>query len=379
MNELTEVLGGALTVKEQTGSDYTARVTKIEGSTAYVQITGSDIADTPVAMTIDCKPGDTVRVRVADGRAWITGNDTSPPGNNEDIENMMKMIQGLVAESDTYLRKKISDSEGNYSEISQAVDEISIEVGNAQTAAANAQTTADGRMKTDLSNKSSSITIGSGTMTFNSNTLVVNSSKFTLDASGNATFGGTLNAAGGTFKGKMVIDWGSRTTVTIGDPSSTRPIELKNTDGSKMEIYDTGWGCDLSRLGLGYATCTGSSMTLGNGSYYTNIDERGVHSSSDKRLKEGIEDCSPNLAMQLRPVRFRFKDSEDIRYGFIAQEVQEILPGAVAEGKDGYLSLNYSELIAPVTALVLDQEKRITELEKIVAELKEALDGNINT
>lgn len=65
--------------QKSTGSDYTAKVTKIEGKTAYVQLTGAEIIDTPVALTINAKEGDMVRVRVNNGKAWITGNDDSPP------------------------------------------------------------------------------------------------------------------------------------------------------------------------------------------------------------------------------------------------------------------------------------------------------------
>ena len=53
----------------------------------------------------------------------------------------------------------------------------------------------NGKMGTDMSNRSSSILIDSGQIRFDSNSLVVNSSQFTLDASGNATFGGKLSAA----------------------------------------------------------------------------------------------------------------------------------------------------------------------------------------
>ena len=53
----------------------------------------------------------------------------------------------------------------------------------------------NGKMGTDMSNRSSSILIDSGQIRFDSNSLVVNSSQFTLDASGNATFGGKLAAA----------------------------------------------------------------------------------------------------------------------------------------------------------------------------------------
>lgn len=80
LKELFRMLGK----KTQTGSDYTGTVTKVKGKTAYVQFTGSDIADTPVSMSIDCKSGDHVRVRVNGGKAWITGNDTAPPSNDKE-------------------------------------------------------------------------------------------------------------------------------------------------------------------------------------------------------------------------------------------------------------------------------------------------------
>lgn len=72
--------------QKRTGTDYTGIVTRIDGGTAYVRLTGSRISDTPCALTISAKVGDRVRVRVSGGRAWVTGNDTAPPTN--DVENI---------------------------------------------------------------------------------------------------------------------------------------------------------------------------------------------------------------------------------------------------------------------------------------------------
>lgn len=65
-------------------------MTRVADGTAYVQITGAEITDTPVAMSIDAKPGDKVRLRVSNGRAWLTGNDTRPPTNEQ--EQLQKAI-----------------------------------------------------------------------------------------------------------------------------------------------------------------------------------------------------------------------------------------------------------------------------------------------
>lgn len=57
--------------------DTKAEVLRIEGDTAWVKIPGG-IDETPVQKTNNANPGDTVVVRVSGGRAWITGNNTSP-------------------------------------------------------------------------------------------------------------------------------------------------------------------------------------------------------------------------------------------------------------------------------------------------------------
>jgi hypothetical protein len=70
---------------------------------------------------------------------------------------------------------------------------------------------------------------------------------------------------------------------------------------------------------------------------------------SDSRLKQdvGPYELGLNEILQLRTVRFRYSDdtkrglsSTEAEVGFIAQEVREVIPEAVTEGKDGYLSLS---------------------------------------
>lgn len=58
--------------------DVKGKVKRIEGKIAWVRLNGG-IDETPVQRTINCKPGDTVQVRVSGGGAWITGNMSAPP------------------------------------------------------------------------------------------------------------------------------------------------------------------------------------------------------------------------------------------------------------------------------------------------------------
>ena len=58
--------------------DTSAVVTRVEGNTAWVHI-DQGVEETPVEMTISCKAGDTVKVRLSGGMAYLLGNNTAPP------------------------------------------------------------------------------------------------------------------------------------------------------------------------------------------------------------------------------------------------------------------------------------------------------------
>lgn len=73
-----------------TAYDTTAKVLRVENSTAWVHIPGG-VQETPVSKTIDCKPGDTVQVRISGHSATLTGNATVPPtGDAEAIKAATK-------------------------------------------------------------------------------------------------------------------------------------------------------------------------------------------------------------------------------------------------------------------------------------------------
>lgn len=52
-------------------------------------------------LSISAKPGDTVRVRVADGRAWLVGNDTAPPNDSSDVAYDLKKTNALITKITT--------------------------------------------------------------------------------------------------------------------------------------------------------------------------------------------------------------------------------------------------------------------------------------
>ncbi len=91
--------------------------------------------------------------------------------------------------------------------------------------------------------------------------------------------------------------------------------------------------------------------------------------SSDRRLKTDIGELPDINIEQLHPVRFRFKDSDNYQYGFIAQELLQVLPELVRQNEEGYYEISYISLIAILT-------KEIQKLKKEVDGLKNSLTPN---
>jgi len=79
--------------------DATATVKRIEGNRAWVHINGG-VDETPVdTMTIDASVGDTVRVHVGGGKAWITGNATEPPTGDREARKAHKIAYSAYNQS----------------------------------------------------------------------------------------------------------------------------------------------------------------------------------------------------------------------------------------------------------------------------------------
>jgi len=97
---------------------------------------------------------------------------------------------------------------------------------------------------------------------------------------------------------------------------------------------------------------------------------------SDERLKENIYELtgSMNKILQLRPTEFTWKENKKQDIGFIAQEVEEIIPEVVETGNtfigeselQDIKTVSYTKLIPYLVDTIQQLNKRIEELEKKV-------------
>lgn len=121
--------------------------------------------------------------------------------------------------------------------------------------------------------------------------------------------------------------------------------------------------------------------TLGDADFrwHTVYSLNGVQQTSDGRYKDHVSALPYGLVevTALRPVSFSWREGPDSdeHYGFIAQEVREILPElvTVSAGDIGTLSMNYSELLPVLVRAVQDQQKQIDGQEEQIAALEARL------
>ena len=113
-----------------------------------------------------------------------------------------------------------------------------------------------------------------------------------------------------------------------------------------------------------------------------------VTTTCDSRLKEDISnlnDSVTNNIQLLRPVEYKFKpdsvhytynkDAFEMKishYGLLAQEVQKIFPNLVYESGDGYLSINYIELIPLLVKSVQELSNEVEILKSEMQKVKNA-------
>ncbi len=99
--------------------------------------------------------------------------------------------------------------------------------------------------------------------------------------------------------------------------------------------------------------------------------------SSDKRLKTNIIPITGSLGKisKIGGVSFEWKQGYDenvqnkTNLGVIAQDVREVIPEIVKERKDGYLAVQYDQLVPVLIEAVKDQQKQIDELKQKLEEL----------
>lgn len=86
--------------------------------------------------------------------------------------------------------------------------------------------------------------------------------------------------------------------------------------------------------------------------------------NSDRRLKEDISKLNNGLdkVVKLEGVTYKWIGKEKTNIGFIAQDIQKILPEVVSEDNNEYLSVNYNAVIPVLVEAIKELKEEINEL-----------------
>lgn len=132
MNEFVKEI--ALTMKESKTKPYdtVAKVLRVDERTAYVHIDGG-ADETPAQMAINCKSGDTVKIRVSGGKAWLTGNLTSPPTDDtaaEKVKQSHEIFKKGTAKNFGLQNEKIINAAKTATNFIDYIDGVGLIVGD---------------------------------------------------------------------------------------------------------------------------------------------------------------------------------------------------------------------------------------------------------
>jgi len=219
-----------------------------------------------------------------------------------------------------------------------------------------------------------------------------------LEVSGEARIYPSSGAAnlrfgsGGSEKAKLAVD-----------TSSNMIFETAGSERARIDADGTlliGRTADVSaatRLGLdatasiaGFISETGPTTSVTHGRFYNgngnvgNISTNGsattYATSSDYRLKENVQPMQDALAViaQLNPVTYTWKADGSDGQGFIAHELQAVVPDCVtgekdavdAEGNPQYQGVDTSFLVATLVAAIKEQQATIDALVARVSALE---------
>ena len=253
------------------------------------------------------------------------------------------------------------------------------------------------------------------------NTMSTNSSVGTINAigltTGNINFTGTLYQNGVLYVGSQWVgSVGSTLTYTSGNVGIGRisPVTALDVLG-QINVTNNSYGSPIASIlggggarvvlssgsvlttpvaigiednnmwfsnkdgGYKWYSNTSASMQLTDGNMIVTGDITSFGSLSDRRFKTNIETIDDldalNIVTSLRSVTFDWKDdianvdkrgSSDV--GFIAQEVEELIPYAVSEFVDinsgiSYKNMKHERIIPYLVSAIRNLEKRIRDME----------------
>jgi len=215
----------------------------------------------------------------------------------------------------------------------------------------------------------------------------------------NGTFGGGNDIASivGTYTGNGTTRSGVIRFLTIDNGSEAERARIASDGPLRIAMQNYGSPPSSTNFGVSIANTSAGSRFYGQGagtetqiefgntngargSIQTNATNTLYNTTSDYRLKEDVVPMTGalNIVSNLKPCTYTWKVNGSAGQGFIAHELQEVIPDAVTGEKDAvddkgdpkYQMVDTSFLVATLTAGLQEAVAMIEELKAKVAALE---------
>ena len=190
---------------------------------------------------------------------------------------------------------------------------------------------------------------------------------------GASVFGNTLNVTGAaTFANKITVLGnssefgadGSGVDVTFFGAQADEELKY-SASGHTLTFTDSS---DATHITIGGNSNSEFAIDVVEGSNNKNkIRAAAFVTYSDESLKTDVTsmaDTALDTIMSLNGVEFTWKNNGERDFGFIAQEVSNVVPKAVHTAQDGVQGVDYSRLTSILVEAVKAQQVQIDELKK---------------
>jgi hypothetical protein len=220
-----------------------------------------------------------------------------------------------------------------------------------------------------------------------------------LQYSGEAKGGMLLNPTSGEFRMGSINASGTYFTTFYANNAEAMRIDsggnlyLNTTTQNDYGKLNINFASSGPNIGIGMKQTNNSGGTFVNFFNYAGTGQGSItnnnngtvsyNSSSDYRLKENIEPLESALetTLKLKPCKYNFIGYEQKLTGFIAHELQEVIPQAVSGEKDGVnednsikpQGIDTSFLVATLTAAIQELNAKVDAQATTITELQARL------
>tara|TARA_Y100000589_G_scaffold253671_1_gene242416 strand:- start:19050 stop:20507 length:1458 start_codon:yes stop_codon:yes gene_type:complete len=358
---------------------------------------GTNFLGTTDAQALDFRTNNTIRLRIANGyQALAYGNGSAGAPfyswNSDTDIGMYRITTNTLGFSTAGVERfRMSTTEAVFNDASNNYDfrvesdgqtDMFVIDASANRIGFNAGTAPSNPITFNSTGENSWLTYWENT--YGSNTGALAQFNQTSTSNGNRVLMGVTNYSGSAYQAAAVIG-----------------LSLNNTNSGSGGVGVEADANNESGVALLANLAFTGGYTGWAGYFNADVYCAGTYFGSDKRLKKDIKpiDSALDIVSKLNPVSFNYDVEkypkagfeENLRFGFIAQEVEQVLPNIVKDKtiflntntvkttgmssekveKDIFKVVDYVSIVPILTKAIKEQQQIINEQQKQIDELKE--------